>query len=74
MHSSLRLIGQVEGGATALLDTLIEYFTKDGGLFCVPTHTGYNLSQNITLDLSGDSTSLGVFSALAIRDGKKRNK
>ena len=70
MHSSLRLIGQVEGGATALLDTLIEYFTRDGGLFCVPTHTWHNLSQDITLDISSDSTALGVFSALAIRDGR----
>ena len=43
MHSSLRLIGQIEGGAAALLDVLIEYFTAEGGLFCVPTHTWANL-------------------------------
>ena len=39
MHSSLRLIGQIEGGAPALLDVLIEYFTATGGLFCIPSHT-----------------------------------
>ena len=39
MHASLRAIGPVEGGAEALLETLVEHFTKDGGLFCVPTPT-----------------------------------
>ena len=36
-HSSLRAIGPVEGGAEELLDILVEYFTRDGGLLCVPT-------------------------------------
>ena len=70
MHSSLRSIGNVEGGAATLLDALIEYFTKDGGLFCVPTHTWHNLNQEITLDMRSDSTALGAFSALAIQDGR----
>ena len=53
MHSSLRLIGDIEGGAEALLDTLIEYFTKEGGLFCVPTHTWGNLGRReYVLDFS----------------------
>ena len=42
MHSSLRLNGETEGGAGGLLDALIEYFTAEGGLFCVPTHTWDN--------------------------------
>ena len=70
MHSSLRAIGKVEGGAEALLDTLIEYFTSGGGLFCIPTHTWHNLSKEITLDMSDDETCLGALSGLAIRDGR----
>ncbi len=30
-HSSLRLIGKVEGGAEGLLDAPVEYFTAEGG-------------------------------------------
>ena len=70
MHSSLRAIGNVEGGAEALLDVLIEYFTKNGGLFCVPTHTWLNLDKEITLDMSSDETCLGAFAGVAIRDGR----
>ena len=68
MHSSLRLIGRVAGGAEALLDTLIEYFTAEGGLFCVPTHTWRNLKQEITLDVADPATCLGAFSDLAAAD------
>lgn len=67
-HSSLRTIGPVEGGAEALLDILIEYFARDGGLFCVPTHTWDNLGKEITLDVSSDDNCLGAFSTVAIRD------
>lgn len=70
MHSSLRLIGAVEGGAKGLLDTLIEYFTAEGGLFCVPTHTWKNIGQEITLDMSDPHTSLGAFSDLAAADAR----
>lgn len=68
MHSSLRLIGKVEGGAKTILDTMIEYFTADGGLFCVPTHTWGNLRKEITLDMSEPSTCLGAFSDFAAAD------
>ena len=70
MHSSLRLIGRVEGGAEALLDALIEYFTAEGGLFCVPTHTWKNIGREITLDMSDPHTSLGAFSNLAAADAR----
>ena len=39
LHSSYKAVGEVEGGPEAFLSTLIEYFTKDDGLFTVPTHT-----------------------------------
>ena len=68
MHSSLRLIGNIEGGAKTLLDTLIEYFTEDGGLFCVPTHTWNNMGKYITLDMNDPRTCLGAFSDIAAAD------
>ena len=68
MHSSLRAIGNVEGGPEGLLDILVEYFTRDGGLFCVPTHTWHNLGSDITLDVESDESCLGAFASVAIRD------
>ena len=68
MHSSLRAIGKVAGGPEGLLDILIGYFTRDGGLFCVPTHTWQNLEKPITLDMNSDETCLGAFPGIAIRD------
>ncbi len=70
MHSSLRLIGNVEGGASGLLDILISYFTEKGGLFCVPTHTWHRLDDKITLDMKSADTCLGAFSSVAIEDGR----
>lgn len=69
-HSSLRSIGKTEGGAEGLLDALIEHFTRDGGLFCVPTHTWHNLGKEITLDMESDDNCLGAFAGVAIRDGR----
>ena len=59
MHTSLRAVGEVEGRGEGLLDALIEYFTSDGGLFCVPTHTWKNLSDRSrpTLDLTPDGAA-----------------
>ena len=70
MHSSLRSIGAVEGGAEGLLDILIDYFTRDGGLFCVPTHTWHNLGKDITLDMDSDESCLSAFAGVAIRNGR----
>lgn len=69
-HSSLRSIGKTEGGAEGLLNALIEHFTRDGGLFCVPTHTWHNLDKEITLDMESDDSCLGAFAGVAIRDGR----
>ena len=70
MHSSLRAVGKVEGGAEGLLSALIEYFTEENGLFCVPTHTWASLDDEITLDVTSDKTCLGAFSGVALRDGR----
>lgn len=65
MHSSLRAVGAVEGGAAGLLDILIEYFTGEGGFFCVPAHTWHRLDEEITLDMSSSENCLGYFSTVA---------
>lgn len=37
LHSSMKAIGEVEGGADTVLDALMEYFSE--GLLLLPTHT-----------------------------------
>lgn len=39
VHTSLKAVGEIEGGGETLLDALIDYFACDGGLLCIPTHT-----------------------------------
>lgn len=69
VHSALRLVGEVEGGGEGLLDALIEYFTEDGGLLCVPTHTWANLgTDKITLDLKNPESNLGALPVIALND------
>lgn len=70
MHSSMRLVGSVEGGIQGLLDAMVEYCTADGGLFCIPTHTWDRLKAEIVLDLSDPKTCLGAFSDLAAADAR----
>lgn len=68
VHTSLRLIGNIEGGNQTLLDALIEYFTQEGGLLCIPTHTWMNLGKKITLDVEDPTTCLGAFPTFAAAD------
>ena len=70
VHSSLRLVGNVEGGGEALLDALIEYFTRDGGLLCIPTHTWGFLRREVTLDMTAPESCLGALSAIALADSR----
>lgn len=68
MHAAFRTVGEVEGGAKGFLDALIEYFTAEGGLFLVPTHTWHNLGKDrITLDMQHPESNLGVLPTLAAR-------
>ncbi len=74
MHTSLRAVGEFEGRGEGLLDALIEYFTSEGGLFCVPTHTWANLASRETkptLDMRSSDTCIGTFPniAAARKDG-----
>jgi aminoglycoside 3-N-acetyltransferase len=66
VHSSLKAVGAVEGGAEALLDALIEYFTSEGGLLLVPAHTWHNVNKDITLDMKSDDNCLGALSTVAL--------
>ena len=69
VHSALSLVGRVEGGGEGLLDALIEYFTEEGGLLCVPTHTWANLGKDrITLDMMEPESNLGALPTIALRD------
>ena len=69
VHSALRLIGNVEGGAQTVLDTLIEYFTEAGGMLCFPTHTWMNLGvTDITLDMNDPTTCTGTLTKFAAAD------
>lgn len=69
VHSSLRLIGNVEGGPQTILDTLIEYFTAEGGMLCIPTHTWMNLGQkDVALDMNDPTTCTGALANLAAAD------
>ena len=71
VHTALRLVGEVEGGGRALLDALIEYFTEDGGLLCIPTHTWHNLGKDkITLDIQTPESNLGALPSIALADGR----
>ncbi|MBQ2881922.1 MAG: AAC(3) family N-acetyltransferase [Clostridia bacterium] len=66
-HSSLKAVGEVEGRGEGLLEALIEYFTADGGLFCVPTHTwAYLLDENrFSLDMLSNETCIGTLPNIA---------
>jgi len=67
VHSALRKVGEVEGRGEGLLDAFIEYFTADGGLLVVPTHTWDNLSKPDmpTLDMNIAHTCIGKLTEIA---------
>ena len=68
MHTSMKAIGEVEGGAEGFLDIMIDYFAEDG-LFLVPTHTWARAIAKVpilpTLDMSSDYTCIGLIPSLA---------
>ena len=71
LHSSLRLVGDFEGGGEGLLDALISYFTAKGGLLCIPTHTWSNLGKDVpTLDLTKSESNLGAMARIAAADAR----
>ncbi|MBE7043318.1 MAG: AAC(3) family N-acetyltransferase [Ruminococcaceae bacterium] len=71
MHSSMRCVGEVEGGGEGFLDALIEYFTEKGGLFCIPTPTARNYfhHKEFSLDMASTENDLGILSTIALQKG-----
>ncbi len=72
VHTSLLAIGKIDGGAETLLDAFIEYFTKNGGVLCIPTHTWSNFYENqeFALDLNNPKTCIGALPTVAAADGR----
>ena len=44
VHSALRSVGEIEGGADVLIDAMKEYLSE--GLLIIPTHTWNNVTRN----------------------------
>lgn len=67
VHTSMKAVGDVEGGAEGLLEVLIRFFTKDGGHLVIPTHTW----DSEVYDRREAKTCLGVLPTIAAahRDG-----
>lgn len=64
IHSSMKRIGPVEGGAEAVLDMLTDYF-KDGGLLVFPTLTYVILKQeHPRFDVRTTPSVVGILSEL----------
>ena len=61
VHTSLKAVGEIDGGGETLLSALIECFTSDGGLLCVPTHTW----NSDVYDLRKAQSCIGVLPRLA---------
>ena len=63
MHSSMKSIGSVEGGADTVLDALSEYM-KDG-LLVLPTHTwSYVNASNPRFDVANSPSCVGILPEL----------
>ncbi len=61
VHASLKAVGAIDGGGDTLLSALIEFFTAEGGLLCVPTHTW----DTFVYDRRKNQSCTGVLSCLA---------
>ena len=61
VHTSLKAIGEIDGGGDTLLSSLIEFFTQDGGLLCVPTHTW----NSTVYDMRKAESCIGVLPRIA---------
>ena len=67
MHTALRAVGETEGRGEGLLEVLIDYFTGEGGLFCIPTHTWNNIGKDVpfTMDMLSNQTCIGTLPNIA---------
>lgn len=63
VHSSLKSIGEIEGGAEGLLDALCEYLAD--GLLIIPAHTWDNIAKTRFFDVRSTPACTGVLSRIA---------
>jgi aminoglycoside 3-N-acetyltransferase len=63
IHSSMKSIGTVEGGADTVLDVFMEYLSE--GLLILPTHTWANMSQTHDVyDPANEPSCVGLLTNL----------
>ncbi len=73
VHTSLKAVGEIEGGGQTLLDVLIEHVTLNDGLVVVPTHTFddyYSDHKFISLDFNNFKPCVGTFPIIAAADAR----
>lgn len=73
VHSSMKAIGEVEGGADTVLDALCEYM--EDGLLVLPTHTWRQMNETYTVfDSRTEPSCVGLLTNLFMRrDGVHRS-
>ncbi|MDE6700020.1 MAG: AAC(3) family N-acetyltransferase [Acetatifactor sp.] len=73
IHSSMKAIGSVEGGADAVLDALMEFFRD--GLLLLPTHTWKTVhEEQPVFDVKREDACVGILPNLFMRrDGVIRS-
>lgn len=73
VHSSMKSIGPVEGGADTVVDAFMEYFAE--GLFMTPTHTWAQMSEEYSLfDPEEEPACVGIIpNVFRKRDGVVRS-
>ncbi len=62
VHSSMKSIGQVEGGPDAVLDAISEYMRD--GLLVLPTHTWAYMKENVDFHVAETPSCVGVLTEL----------
>jgi len=73
IHSSMKAIGEVEGGAETVIDALMEYFAQ--GLLLLPTHTWNQMSEEYNVfDPQTEPACVGIIPNLFMkREGVVRS-
>lgn len=72
IHSSLKEIGEIDGGADQLIEILKEYFFN--GLIILPSHTWASMKEdNQMLDLDQKNSCVGILSNIALDHGFVRS-
>ncbi len=66
LHSSMKAIGEVEGGADTVLDAFMEYFSE--GLFMTPAHTWAQMSEEYScFDPKREPACVGIIPNLFLK-------